>query len=308
MPKQDPDSIVRNAFSPLCSVYIEIQKKQVEKNSNIDLGIHLMSYNKEELRFLILKLFESGKFVNLDSKLTIISEAIRDKWVSAIKNVPKKAQWFSRMALLDASGGGGGLIINRIPGGMGFRISYANKGDYNYFRVIEYGRPRFDMKPGLLASPRARMGKNGRYIIIMFSKNEDGSKVNPTNNSINSVMTKLGSVKVPNADGKKVTRNRYSYRQDPGMTGKGNTFVVSEQKQKGGNIHRSYGKFVVLSEKSKGWYYPEIPAANTKKIIKREMGETLSHPKVKQSIRKAVATDLKPELVKWIKNTLEGNK
>lgn len=237
-----------------------------------------------------------------DRIISQVADAIRVKWKSMI--LATKPSWWGRMAMFSGSGGGGGLTINRIPGGLGFRISYANKGKYNYFRVIEYGRPRFDMKPGLLASPRARMGKNGRYIIIAFSKNQDGSTVSPENNDFNSIITKIGTKKEPNADGKRVTRNRYSYRQDPGTTGKGNAFI-SEQQQKDGSVHRSYMKFVVLSENSGGWYYPAIPPYQTKKRIKKEIGKTLSNPKTKKAINQAIASDLQPTITDFLKRNLK---
>lgn len=207
-----------------------------------------------------------------------VAEDIAQIWTRQLLSVPKKGFWFARMAILKATGGGGGFIVKRNDGsGLSYTISYANKGKYNYFRVIEYGRPRYDMKPGLLASPRARSGKNGRYIIISFGKNTDGSKVSPRNNNFNSVLTKTSSRKESNADGKKQVRNTHSSRRDPGTTGRGNA-SITEQKQKGGSVHRSYMKFVVLSEKSGGWFYPEIPAAHTIPKMKVEIKKKLSSP------------------------------
>jgi len=228
----------------------------------------------------IYDLIESGKFRHTARILKEIALATQADWTRRV--LAAEPSWWGRQAISKASGGGGGFLIKKIPGG--FRIYYANKGKYNYFAVIQRGRGSYDMKPALLASPRARSGKNGRYIIIPFTKNKDKSKIGPSN-EINSVMTKIGSIKEKNADGKAVSRNTYSYRKDPGMTGKGNTYA-SEQVNKDKSVTRSYHKFVIVSEKSTGFIHKPIKKQDSHGIIQKSVNKALSHEAVKKAIAK----------------------
>ncbi|TGJ99850.1 hypothetical protein EHO57_13905 [Leptospira langatensis] len=229
-------------------------------------------------------LYEKGKFPRTKRVLSYIANAAKEAWSSNV--LAAKPAWWGRMAMSSRSGGGGGIKIIPIPGG--FRIYHPNTGKYPYMKVLEKGRARYDIKAALLAGPRARMGEHGRYTIIPLSKNDNGSEVSPSNNQINSVMTKVRSYKEPNADGKIVSRNQYSYRTDPGMTGKGNVFAT-EQVYKNGHVQRSFMKFVTISERTRGWYYPAIPAQKILVGVKKDVEKALRS----DSVKKAVAGDMK---------------
>jgi hypothetical protein len=72
-----------------------------------------------------------------------------------------------------------------------WEIELADEADW-----IEEGIPKnFDMLPGLLASPKAKQGKNGRYIIIPFNHSKGGgaektSKAFALNQQLKSAMKK----------------------------------------------------------------------------------------------------------------------
>jgi hypothetical protein len=240
----------------------------------------------KELNKLLKDYFKSGKASNTNNILAEITEKLRERWTDLVAN-HSAPSWWGRMAILKGSGGGGGFLIKqRAPGS--YRIMYANEGRYNYLAVIQNGRARFDMKPGLLNSSKARHGKNGRYLIIPFSKNEDGSNVSPKNNTISKVLTKTGSKKEPSIKDStsKVVRNKYKSRVDPGMSGTGNV-SASEQVYKNGHVHRSSTKFVILSDKSKGFFYPKINAQQFDKSIEKLRDQALKS----ETLKKAVAID-----------------
>jgi hypothetical protein len=234
-------------------------------------------------------LWKHGYFTSTNKILLEIIEKLRETWHDLVAN-HSAPSWWGRMAMFSGSGGGGGFLIKeKAPGS--YRIYYANKGKYNYLAVIQNGRARFDMKPGLLNSSKVRHGKNGRYLIIPFSKNEDGSNVSPKNNAISNVITKTGSRKEPSIkdSNTKVVRNKYKTRVDPGMTGKGNV-SVSEQVYKNGHVHRSSTKFVILSDKSKGFFYPKIEAQKHDEIIGKLRDQALKSKDLKIAIANDIAS------------------
>lgn len=225
-------------------------------------------------------LFNQGKFPKTKSYLFELSNAAKKSWELNILSA--KPSFWGKMALSNKSGGGGGLLIIPIAGG--FRVYHPNKGKYNYLKVLEKGRARYDMKEAILSGPRAKIGENGRYSIIPFTKNENGTLFSPITNEINSVIIKTGSYKSENPSGKMVSRNTYEYRQDPSMTGKGNVFA-SDQIYRNGVIHRSFVKFVTISEKSRPMYYPRISPHPMLPNIKKEIARELKSERFKQVVR-----------------------
>lgn len=227
------------------------------------------------------KLWQDGYFPRTEKLIREIAIIAKEGWSQA--TLSASPSWWGKMALSKTSGGGGGFILRKVPGG--YEVSYANQGKYNYLAVIEKGRGPFDMKPSILASKRARMGKNGRYTIVPLSKGNGGEKISPSNSNINGLMTKIGSRKEPNADGQTVTRNRYSYSRDQGMSGKGNIYET-RQHQKDGSIQSSYTKFITVSESSNGFIYPAIKAQNNQAKIEAVVNKALASNSLKTAIAK----------------------
>ncbi|MDI7224606.1 hypothetical protein [Leptospira santarosai] len=229
-------------------------------------------------------LYEKGKFPRTKHLLNRIAIAAKNSWSHNVLSA--KPAWWGRMAMSNRAGGGGGILIKKIPGG--FQVFHPNRGKYNYMRVIENGRGRYDMRPALLGGSRARMGPHGPYVIVPITKNENGTPVSPQHNEINSVLIKTGTFKEPNAHGKVVTRNRYKYRQDPGMTGQGNVFA-REQIYKNGTVQRSFVKFVVVNRFSRDFFQPAIPAQKIFSGVKKDVKRALKSKQLKS----AVAMDAK---------------
>lgn len=239
------------------------------------------------------QVFQSkGLFPRTKRILQDLSKWIKAEWESRLSKA--SPSWWGRMALSKRAGGGGGILMRRIAGG--FEVFYANKGKYDYMGILDRGRGPYDMKPALINGPRSRAGKNGRYTIIGFSKNEDGSTVGVNNNSINSVITKIGSYR--DEEGK--NRNAYSYNKEEGMTGKGNVFL-SQQVNKDGSVSRSGVKFITVSARSKGFIYPAIPAHNIMSDLKQEVQSAIARPAVKRAIS-ADCTDIARGIIRKYKN------
>ncbi|TGM87962.1 hypothetical protein [Leptospira licerasiae] len=237
-------------------------------------------------------LYEQGKFPRVRSVLKQIADLAQKGWTE--NALAARPAWWGRQAISKSTGGGGGILLRKIPGG--FQVYHPNKGKYNYMKVIEKGRARYNMKEALLNGPRARVGKRGPYVVIPLNKNENGSAVGPMKNEINSVIIKTGSYKEENTKGQLVSRNRYKYRKDPGMTGKGNVFAL-EQRYKNGKVQRNFMKFVTVTERSRGFYYPQIPAQRIQEGVKKDVEKALRSKTLKQ----AVASDMKGLILDLLK-------
>ncbi|WP_078124739.1 hypothetical protein [Leptospira alexanderi] len=237
-------------------------------------------------------LYKQGKFPKTQKLLNTIALAAKASWTHNVLSA--KPSWWGKMAMSNKSGGGGGILIKEIPGG--YRVFHPNKGRYNYMAVIEKGRPRYDMRPALLRGSRARMGKNGPYVIVPITKNEDGTPLSFEKNTINSVIIKTGSFKEENAHDQLVTRNKYKYRQDSLMTGKGDIFV-REQIYKNGHVQRSLVKFVVVNERSRDFFHPVIPAQKVFSGVKEDVKKALKSKLLKNAVA-LDAKDLIKELIR----------
>ncbi|MCG6170232.1 hypothetical protein [Leptospira sanjuanensis] len=229
-------------------------------------------------------LYKKGKFPRTQGLIERIAVAAKDSWSHNVLSA--KPSWWGRMAMSNRAGGGGGILLKKVPGG--FRVIHPNKGKYNYMKVIENGRGRYDMRPALLGGSRARMGPHGPYVIVPIFKNENGTPVSPQHNEINSVLIKTGTYKEANAHGQMVTRNKYKYRRDPGMTGKGNVFA-REQVYKNGNVQRSFVKFVVVNNFSRDFFQPVIQAQKVFSGVKEDVERAFKSKQFKS----AVAADTK---------------
>lgn len=226
---------------------------------------------------------------SLQGFIDMLTEKVKTQWERyiAASDVPG---WWKRSVLID----GGGLLIRKTSEGS--EVYYSNSGKYDYMDVIERGRGAYDMKPALLSGSRAMMGANGRYVIVPLTRNKGGKKVSAKNNEINSTISKIGSKTVMNANGQPIIKNVYKYMKRKGDTGAGNVFR-SEQKQKGGSVHKSYTKFVVVSEKSSGWIYPAIKAGHYTEQIQKDIDRAMKSKALKNAVLADIAL-LKDGIIK----------
>lgn len=230
------------------------------------------------------KLYDQGKMPRTRNLVERIAAGAQSEWEAmTAEAVPN---WWGRQALSRGSGGGGGILTKTISGGK--LVYYPNKGKYNYMEILDMGRSRYDMKPALLGSSRARKGENGNYLIIAFTRNKGGTKVSPQHNTINAVMKKVGSELKANAQGLKVRRNVYNYKKVAKVPDRKNGAYAVEQRTWYGRVQRSYMKFVCLNENSRGWIYPKI----IKHSFTKKLNRTIKTAMKSKQLHDAVAQDM----------------
>lgn len=79
--------------------------------------------------------------------------------------------------------------------------SYTTKSGLSVTELLEKGHGPIDLKPGLLAGPKSRQGKNGRYNIVSFRQGTPGSQSSPMPMSV----YKSFSTQVKEADQRKAS-------------------------------------------------------------------------------------------------------
>ena len=229
------------------------------------------------------KLYNTGKMPRTEAVINELAEKIGERWRISIAN--HSPTWWGRSAVDDENYE---IIFNKIPGGIEVFWKDKGKAKYDFQKVVNDGRSQFSIKDALLNGPRARVGLNGRYAIVPFTKNEDGTKVSAKNNDIAGTIQKVGEYKQG-----QVTRNSYSYNK----TGKGNVYKTAQNTKTGKQY--SYIKFLMVSEKSSGWMYPEIRAGHydeKMQALANDQIEKLSRP------GKALAIAIENDLAEYFDN------
>jgi hypothetical protein len=234
------------------------------------------------------ELFRRGAFPRVASFTRELAERTQAQFVQRLQST--RPRWWGRQALSTGPGGGGGILIRTIAGG--HEVFYAGRGAYNYLRVIEGGRPRYHMVPALLRSPRARSGPRGRYIIIPLK--EGGEKGNPDQPSepANAVLKRTGYT--VDSEGKR--RSKYKVFE-PG-TGRGNVYGSAQGPIKSGLFQYSWMKFVIVSERTRNWWYPAIPPQPIQKPLQDQIDRHLQKPETQAYIRELVEQDVEAFLTR----------
>lgn len=219
--------------------------------------------------------FKQGKFVRTENRLQQIAGNVQARFQGEIED--SWPSWWGRMALSTGQGGGGGILIRRVAGG--YRVYYPNLGRYNYLSVIEQGRGAYSIKDALMRSPRTRKGQTGRYIVIPMPAKADNE----------SPVLKRKGLSL-DAEGK----TRISYKgMQPGSSGT----VRMAQNVKGGKVQTASMKFVVVSERSKGWIYPAIKANPISQKLQSEVDTMLPNDsRLKKAIEQDVSEFLRRKL------------
>ena len=109
--------------------------------------------------FEVERAFIHGGLPKLKKFMDAQFEEIQSQWKDSVNNsdVPN---WWKRMVFRS----GGKLKKKRTLNG--FRIYYSDEGKYDYFGVIDKGRPRYDMKAVLWSRLPKHMGRNGAYVVV----------------------------------------------------------------------------------------------------------------------------------------------
>lgn len=152
-------------------------------------------------------------------------------------------------------------------------------------RVIETGRDRFDMKPGLLGGPRARSGRKGAYTIIGFQHGMETVEEHGLKDDFSKLKTmdKTGSKTGMNAKGQQVQRNVYSmtsagYGKRLGAKKGGDTIddrlknmvktrqMVGKNKEKPQDMGLTF-RVVSANSADDSWHFPEIKPENVRERL-----------------------------------------
>ena len=139
--------------------------------------------------------FDAGAFLDLEDldediqdKLEIASKAMIDKMYELIREKANASLNTSKQTYL-------GALSQPKKVGLGqWEIDLDDEAAW-----IENGIPAgFDMLPGLLASPKAKYGKNGKYIIVPFNHSKIGAaKTSKSTALTNQLKVAMKNAKIP---------------------------------------------------------------------------------------------------------------
>ncbi len=171
----------------------------------------------------------------------------------------------------------------RFAEGLAVRVFHDNKGSkYDFGRVIEQGRPPYELKRALYTSRKVRYNKQGQpYLIIPFPESSGAPDI---------YAKKRGERREPAKDGSPVLRNIYSYhRQAQG------SLVAFEQVDRLGRPHRSLLRWKTMSARSAGWRYPAVPGFRYSQAVRDAIlsgRARMAGLSFQQSVAQALARDL----------------
>lgn len=236
----------------------------------------------------------NNQFRRTKKALDTIASWVVEQWYERLET-KVSPRWWGRMAAENGS-------IRKVKTPYGIKIFYTSKGEYDYMDVVENGRAAYPILQAFAKSDRRKKKLNGGwYITIPFTANkepdEDGKKkssvVNASNNSINSIIKKVGEYK----DDSGQLRGQYEYSQGRGTTGKGNVFKAP-QKIKGGKVTYSYMKFITASNTSSGWMYPQIEPHKIAEKLEKEAEKMMTGNAFRQAVEKDAESYIKDGLRK----------
>lgn len=153
----------------------------------------------------------------------------------------------------------------------------SNKPNFMYAMMMEHGVKSFSIKDALLASEKAKTGKDGiKYISIPLSVST------PRRKGQGKMASHFG--------GREMTRDMYKIIRGGGKVS-GSVSVTTTAGTKDVNVsgltpfrtqkfHSMYGIFRTVSSRSKGWVYPDIPAEpvfnSVVEYINKRVGEIIN--------------------------------
>ncbi len=153
---------------------------------------------------------EGISLANTKKSFEKVAENLLREWKARAKNPKQRhATWFGREYAES-------LHIDKLKLS-DLEVSIGPKtGKEGVANIIEEGRPQFDMRPSLLQSPKARMGKEGSYTIVSFQHGMEEVRRVGVEEDFKSMktMTKTGKSAGLNAQGKVVSRAIYDYSSE----------------------------------------------------------------------------------------------
>jgi len=186
----------------------------------------------------LLELHGRKLYPAIKNAVAAAARLVQAQWITNVNNSGAKEGWKRRY--VDA--------VTAREGDTDMEAFVEAKGMFVNF--VENGIKSFDMKPGLLNSPKAKTSKKGiRYMIVPFQYGIPGTQhIKNMPPEVYSAIRSLSSgsslgARVISALKEKGTKNPEFYQ---GLT------KVGEEG------HHQYFSFRVVSAKSKGWIYPII--------------------------------------------------
>lgn len=211
---------------------------------------------------------DPANFPRLQAMLNSWGVLARQYWIDLVQKAAAdnvQPKWWLNNYL---GGDGTGANIQAEQRGLSVSVRHDDSGArYDYAKVIEEGRAKYDQTQALNTSEKVRIFKSGpnrgrRYLVIPFvaAKLSDSPDV---------VLQKVGEGR-DQTNGGSVLRNRYTKTAGKSTLGsKGATLVEFHQKDVAGKTHRSQVNMVIMHEGQRGrmWQYPAIRAiAYSKKV------------------------------------------
>lgn len=166
----------------------------------------------------------------------------------AVKGAVYKATGRAEMEILEAINNTGSphrkrayeSVYSEVVEEKGLPVGYVRVNNPLFFNIVEKGVKPFDMKKGLLASPKAKRSKKGiRYITVPIRYG---------------VPTAKGTNLLSDEEYKRA--KALSQGQQIGTKRKGKNIVITKiDTSAGKNTSSSYFSFVNVAENSKGWIH-----------------------------------------------------
>jgi hypothetical protein len=193
--------------------------------------------------------------------IEILTQGMRDHWKSEAKN--SGTGWgnkYAQAVVAEVTGTKGMVYIDEEMIDKG-----SKKPNAMFVRLVEEGVKSWSIKDALLASDKAKTSSTGiRYIVVPFPVRT------PAKKSQGKMASKFGKREMTKAAHDIVkSGGKFSGKLKSGQEVSGLTKYVTKK------FHSQYGMFLTVSEKSKGWQYPNI-------------GETPVFPSVISEVNKRV--------------------
>lgn len=215
-------------------------------------------------------------FPNLMNRIYSVAKNFRKDWIRAVKNCNTKEGWKKPYA--DS--------IKISVNASRKEISISAPETNLFVNLVEKGRIEFDIKEGLLKSPKAKVSKKGvKYMTIFMRK-----KVRELPEEIYEEAKKLSYFKVVGVYDPKDLEKLYRFNLQSGS----GTALSSENPkydrlvkiaQKG---HTVYGTFRTITKNTPGFISPYVPGTNIFQTTARE-----KMPAIEAELKKALEQDLK---------------
>ena len=241
----------------------------------------------------LINLLGKKHMPGLQNAVQVATNKVLKAWVTGVKESGSKEGWKREYIK--------SINIDRDTAPLESSVSASGM----FMNFVEEGVKRFDMKPGLLNGPKARMGENGPYNIVFFRKGVPASKtITPMPRSIYQLAQKLDKGEVDKryrvigigGAGPFTTANLKSkiYKTETARLGstpkkhwKKGKDIYKGLVKTGSAKHTVYGTFRVVTKNSTGWIHPGVPASPVFKSITNKM-----QPEIKKILQEGLSQDI----------------